>query len=185
MPAASVKRKQNKLRRHERHRRLSASSRGARLISTMQTGSKEVLCNARDRGDGVPFEAVATELKFFNEAQASKPYSSRVHITENEIQRWSVLSAQSRTVMFDQIATYLARSFHNSKLSFESCNAIMNDIYGVIISAGESPPALFLEIYLAFDEGEHYHNDRRDEDPALVYTRSRIAQILEGLSSSP
>ena len=60
----------------------------------------------------------------------------------------------------------------------------MNDVHGVISSADEIRPALFWEVYLAFDEGEYYHNDKRDEDPPEVSTRPMIARILEDLPSS-
>jgi hypothetical protein len=29
---------------------------------------------------------------------------------------------------------------------------------------------VWLTLYSAFDEGEHYHGDNRDEDPVDVYT---------------
>jgi hypothetical protein len=32
---------------------------------------------------------------------------------------------------------------------------------------------------LAFDEGEYYHNNNRDEDPIEVYTRPMIARIVD------
>ena len=73
----------------------------------------------------------------------------------------------------------LARGFHNSELSFEFCDAVVNDIHGVITSANEIRPTLFWDVYLAFDEGEYYHNDKRDEDPSEAYTRPMIARILD------
>ena len=80
--------------------------------------------------------------------------------------------------MYDLIAVYLARGFHDSELSFEFCDAVVNDIHRVITFADESRPALFWDVYLAFDEGEYYHNDKRDEDPVEVYTRPMIARIV-------
>src|SRR5258708_39521668 len=98
------------------------------------------------------FEAVMAELKSFGETQEGKPYSDRAHISEDKIQRWSALIGEPRAVLYDRIAVYLARGFHNSELSFEFCDAIANDIYGVITSAAESRPTLFWQVYLAFDE---------------------------------
>lgn len=125
------------------------------------------------------FDAVLVELKSIDQANLGKPYSNRTHLAEDDIQRWSALAGESRAVLYDHIAIYLARGFHNSELTFEFCDAIVNDIHGVITSSDEARPALFWEIYLAFDEGEYYHNEMRDEDPVEVYTRPEIARIVE------
>jgi hypothetical protein len=140
-------------------------------------------CGRVSKERGMSFEAVAAELKVFDDAQAGKDYSSRAHISEKEIQRWSALIGEPRAVLYDWIAVCLARGFHNSELSFEFCDAVANDIYGVISFADEIRPTLFWDVYLAFDEGEYYHNDKRDEDPSEVYTRPMIARILEDLPS--
>jgi hypothetical protein len=129
------------------------------------------------------FDAVLAELKSIDQAHAGKPYSNRTHLSEDDIQRWSALVGESRAVLYDQIAIYLARGFHNSALTFDFCDAIVNDIHGVITSADEDRPALFWEIYLAFDEGEYYHNEMRDEDPVEEYTRPLISRIVETRSS--
>ena len=46
-------------------------------------------------------------IKGFDEAHAGKPYSSRDHISENEIERWSALISKSRAVLYDLIAIFL------------------------------------------------------------------------------
>jgi len=130
------------------------------------------------------FDAVFAELLSIDQAQVGKPYFNRTHLAEDDIQRWSTLVGEPRAVLYDQIAIYLARGFHNSELTFDFCDAIVNDIHGVITSADETRPALFWEIYLAFDEGEYYQNEMRDEDPVDVYTRPLIARIVE-IRSSP
>ncbi len=48
----------------------------------------------------------------------------------------------------------------------------------------EGCPKFFLAVYLAFDEGEYYHDANRDEDPIETYTRPAIARILEGRSEN-
>ncbi len=85
----------------------------------------------------------------------------------------------SRAALYDQIAIHLARGFHNSDMTFTFCDAIVTDIHQVIIDANEERPGLFWRVYLAFDEGEYYHNNDRDEDPEEVYARPQIAQIIE------
>jgi hypothetical protein len=34
--------------------------------------------------------------------------------------------------------------------------------------------------FFAFDEGEYYHGNNRQEDPEATYTRPLIARIVEG-----
>lgn len=125
---------------------------------------------------------VVEELKRLHQSEAGKPYSSRVHITEQDIQRWSAITGETRLALYDQIAIYLARGFHGSELDFEFCDAIVNDINGVITSADDIRPELFCEVYLAFDEGEHYHANSREEDPIDVYTRPLITAVVEKFS---
>ena len=55
---------------------------------------------------------------------------------------------------------------------------MVNDLYGVITSTDEHCPTLFWDVYFAFDEGEYYHGNNRDEDPVEVYTRPMIARIV-------
>jgi hypothetical protein len=63
-------------------------------------------------------------------------------------------------------------------LTFAFCDAVVNDLHGVITFANELRPGLFWEVFLAFDEGEYYHGNNRDEDPAEIYTRPLIAHII-------
>src|SRR5665213_1100407 len=99
----------------------------------------------------------------------------------DDIERRSALTGTPRSVLCDQVAIHLARGFHRSELTFEFCDAIVNDIFGVVTSAEGDWPALFYQVYCAFDEGEYEHRDRPDEDPVEVYTRPYITQIVTGL----
>jgi hypothetical protein len=128
---------------------------------------------------------VLSELKRIGDAEAGKPYSCRAHLDDADIQRWSHLIDEPRSALYDELAVYLARGFHGRELEFEFCDAIMNDIFGLIISAeGELMPELFYRIYCAFDEGEFYHGDNRQEDPVEAYTRPQIADIVENLPAA-
>ena len=126
-------------------------------------------------------EAVIEELNRFRQNEAGKPYSSRTHVTDADIQRWSTLTGEPRSVLYDRIAIYLARGFYHSELDFEFCDAIVNDIHAIITAADDIRPDLFWDIYLAFDEGEYYHANNREEDPVDVYTRPLIAAVIERL----
>ncbi|MGI9074437.1 MAG: hypothetical protein ACR2JB_24695 [Bryobacteraceae bacterium] len=124
------------------------------------------------------FDIVIADLKSIYQVQAETS-SQRARLTDHDIQRWSTLVGQSRALLYDQVATYLPSCFHSSELDFESCDAIVNDIHGVITFADESRPDLFWAVYLAFDEGEYYHRDQLGEDPVEVYTRPMIAGSLK------
>lgn len=126
------------------------------------------------------FDVVLSDLKTIYPANEDLPYAERNHLTEDDIRKWCALIGQSRAVLFDRIATWLALGFNNSELSFGFCDAVVNDIFGVITSSDEPTPKHFWEIYLAFDAGEYYHN--RDEDPVPTYTRPAIAAIIAKLS---
>jgi hypothetical protein len=128
------------------------------------------------------FDVVRDELMRIYRSEAGKSYSHRARLTNEDIQRWTALIGEPRSVLYDRIAVYLARGFHNSELDFEICDTIINEIHGIITAMDDSRPGLFGEVYLAFDGGEFYHEDKRDEDPVEIYTRPRIAVILEKLS---
>src|SRR5580692_5647206 len=127
------------------------------------------------------FEVVLEELKRFRQTESGEQHSRRARLTDNDIQRWSALIGEPRSALYEQIAIYLAHGFHSSELDFEFCDAIVNSIHAVIISANENRPDLFWEVFLAFDAGEYYHGNNRNEDPAEVYTRPLIARVVETL----
>ena len=106
------------------------------------------------------------------------------HLTEQDVQRWSIVCGWSRSQLFDEIAKCLALGFNTSALSFEFCDMVVNDLFGLVTSTSGPIPQLFWEVYLAFDEGEYYHGNNRDEDPVEAYTRPMIARIVEVIGTS-
>jgi hypothetical protein len=110
--------------------------------------------------------------------QLGYPHARVPGLTEVDVQRWSTMLGESRSHLYDRIATHLVNRFQTSELSFAFSDAVVNDLFGVITFADESRPPLFWDVYLAFDEGEYYHGNNRDEDPVEVYTRTMIARIL-------
>ncbi len=125
------------------------------------------------------FQDVLADLKEFYLAVADKPYSSKTRLTEEDVTRWSTLIGEPRAVLYDRIASYLALGFYNSELTFEFCDAVVNDIHRIISCAHEERPDLFWQVFLAFDQGEYCHGGNRNEDPVEVYTRPLVAQIVE------
>ncbi len=106
------------------------------------------------------------------------------HLTEADVQGWSTVSGWSRSRVFDEIAKTLALGFNASELSFEFCDAVVNDLFGPVTNTSGPRPQLFWDVYSAFDEGEFYHDNNRNEDPVERYTRPTIARIVEAIGTS-
>ena len=106
------------------------------------------------------------------------------HLTEADVLRWSAVAGWSRSQVFEEIAKFLALGFNTSELSFKFCDAIVNDLFGPYTDTSRPKSELFWDVYLAFDEGEYYHGNNRDEDPVETYTRPMIARIVEALETS-
>ena len=104
------------------------------------------------------------------------------HLTEADVLRWSTGSGLSRRQLFDGIAKCLALGFHSSELSFEFCDGVMNDLFGPVTNTDGPKPELFWDVYSAFDEGEYYHGNNRDDDPVETYTRPIIDRIVKELA---
>jgi hypothetical protein len=140
-----------------------------------------VSCGGDPQGNSVDFDVVTSDLHAIYQARSGVPNSESIRLNEDNVRRWTELLGEPRAVLYDRIATYLARGFNNSELPFTFCDAVANDIHGVITSANEDRPELFWKVFLAFDEGEYYHNNNRDEDPVEMYTRPEIARIVASL----
>jgi hypothetical protein len=81
-------------------------------------------------------------------------------------------------------STRLALGYNSSELTFEFCDMVVNDLSTPVTNTSGPKPQDFWEVYSAFDEGEYYHGDNRDEDPVEVYTRPMIARIVAVLGTS-
>lgn len=104
-------------------------------------------------------------------------------LTNFDILKWTASAGMPRQDLYDQLAIELARGFHSSALSFEFCDAVVNEIHSIIIFRNEQRPHFFWEIYLAFDSGEYYHEGNRGEHPAEAYTRPQIERILDTVTA--
>ena len=123
-----------------------------------------------------------SELRRIYQEQTSQPsFRGVVRLKDADVQQWADRVGVSRPDFYNELAIRLARGFASSELTFEFCDAVLNGIHDVIGNAGEERPELFWRIYVAFDEGEYYHDNNRQEDPAEAYTRPMIADILKTL----
>ena len=101
------------------------------------------------------------------------------HMTEADVLRWSAARSLSRRQLFDEVAKWLALGFCSSELSFEFCDAVANDLASLVMNTDGPKPELFWDVYSAFDEGEYYHGNNRNEDPVEIYTRPMIERIVK------
>lgn len=130
------------------------------------------------------FAEVTLELAELYKNQLGYPHPPVSGLREADVQRWSTSLGVSRATLYDQIALHLARGFHASVLTFAFCDAVVNDLHGVITFANEDRPDLFWKVFLAFDEGEFHHHSNRGEDPKEVYTRPMIGRIIKDVSQT-
>jgi hypothetical protein len=107
------------------------------------------------------------------------------HLSEADVQRWSNVCGWSRSQLFDEIAIRLAVGYNTSELSFEFCDMVVNDLAGPVTDTSGPGPQIFWEVYSAFDEGEYCHGNNRDENPVEVYTRPKIARVVEVYGTCP
>jgi hypothetical protein len=107
------------------------------------------------------------------------------HLLEADVERWSNLCGWSRSQLFDEIAIRLAIGYNTSELSFKFCDMVVNDLFGPVTNTSGPKSQIFWEVYSAFDEGEYYHGNNRNEDPVEVYTRPMIARVIELLRTFP
>jgi hypothetical protein len=107
------------------------------------------------------------------------PVPHSVLLTEADIGAWKNSTGLSRNELYDRIAIYLARGFHRDELDFGFCDRVVNELLAINSRAGESPPAVFWKVFLAFDSGEFYPGGDRNPDPVETYTRPQIAEVVQ------
>ena len=124
------------------------------------------------------FDAVIADLEAIYRAELEDDdFAPTSKLSERDVLKWSKQLAVSKGTLYDEVAMFLARGFHKRELPFAFCDNIINDLWVLSRFAEEFPPDLFWSVYRAFDEGE---DERRvGEDPAEIYTRPRIAEIVE------
>jgi hypothetical protein len=82
--------------------------------------------------------------------------------------------------LLDEFAIRLAGEFSVDELSFELCDAVVNDLFGVCTHQrlGDFPP-LFWEVYEAFDAGEFHRTPDQSDDPVANHTVPMIEEFLK------
>ena len=99
-------------------------------------------------------------------------------ISDNDIEKWSDNIGLSGGALYDALALRLADGFHRSEYSFGFCDMVVNYLFARGTLREDRLPDLFMSVFLAFDSGEFYHDNNREEDPVEMYTRPQLADIL-------
>jgi hypothetical protein len=107
-------------------------------------------------------------------------------ISEADISRWTNGLVEEEEVLYDGLAALLARGYHERRYSFEFCDAVVNELYGPMISKQcETPPPawpkLFWRVFEAFDAGEFHRQPDKSDDPVAEFTDPEIANIVRDL----
>jgi len=93
---------------------------------------------------------IVRELKtFYKDGVAYRDLDR--HLTDADVGRWSTVRGWTRSQLFEEIAEYLALGFNTRELSFEFCDAVVNDLSVAVTSTSGPRPQLFWEVYSAFD----------------------------------
>lgn len=100
-------------------------------------------------------------------------------IKEGDVANWASQYGGKRQRVYDEVACFLAVAFHERRLPFAFCNAIMNDLEAVISNADDKRPDLFWRVYLAFDAGEFHRRGDKSDDPVSEHAGPAIAAIVE------
>jgi len=100
-------------------------------------------------------------------------------LSASDIERWIEIVGSTKRHAYDVIARHLAVGFHEGRFPFWFCDSVVNAVVGFAyddcLQNGEDLPALFYEVYLAFDAGEV---GRAGMDPIEIHTRPMIAEII-------
>ena len=102
-------------------------------------------------------------------------------ISESDVDLWASGCGGDRGRVYDAFARYLAVAFHEQRLPFAFCDAVMNDLEGVIIRADDLRPDLFWQVFSAFDAGEFHRRKDKSDDPVAEHTEPAIAEIVRSL----
>ena len=108
-----------------------------------------------------------------------------VLITPDDLLAWDV-DEEALDAFLDSVSLQVARRYASGELTFDTADAIVNALnllpLGFESPAVASRPALFWEIYLAFDSGEFHRTRDRSDNPVAEHTVPAIQALLARLS---
>jgi hypothetical protein len=83
--------------------------------------------------------------------------------------------------LYNKISLMIAEGYTSGSLKYEICDGIMNELFFILVNNlqnNENFPEPFLEIFNAFDAGEHYRKTDKSDDPIKDHTDPWIAEIM-------
>jgi hypothetical protein len=102
---------------------------------------------------------------------------------QEDIDTWAGSSLQTEAALYDSIGAELARGYFERRYSYDFCDAIVNQLYALMIEKQLLEPAppwprLFFRVYEAFDAGEYHSTAAKSDDPIAELTDPEIAKIV-------
>jgi hypothetical protein len=106
--------------------------------------------------------------------------------SDTDLARWGGDSEEDIAKFFDKIGREIALAYHSGQVSFSFCDLLVNDLFALVIDRSRNDPqppwpALFYEVYEAFDAGEWHRRDDKSDDPVEEYTNPAIDGIVAKL----
>jgi hypothetical protein len=102
---------------------------------------------------------------------------------QQDIDLWTGGSEEAEPALYNRIAEELALGYSEKRYSFEFCDAVVNQLWGLLID--KQPlgtfPELFRRVYDAFDAGEYYRTADASDEPIISFTDPAIAEIVRSL----
>lgn len=98
----------------------------------------------------------------------------------------SIGEAEDIAAFLDRFAARLARAYHHGELSYAVCDSIACDLWGVVQGlwldgVAHRWPALFQQVFEAFDAGARHARADGADDPVATRTDPAIAAIVATL----
>lgn len=99
---------------------------------------------------------------------------------DSEVDAFCAEHSITREQFADAVSRSVATGYHNGDFDFSLCDGVMNHLYAFITQRGELPmPPYAQSVFLAFDEGEYYHqDDPPGASPEELYTKPQIRDII-------
>ncbi|MFZ3087756.1 MAG: hypothetical protein WA123_06795 [Methylotenera sp.] len=101
---------------------------------------------------------------------------AKFELDQVQIDAYCKSSEISEYQLFDDLAKYIAHGYAKNQLTFEFCDAVINEVWRM----SETDLSNYAySVYSAFDQGEFYRlSDTKDVEPHEIYTRPLINQII-------
>ena len=103
-----------------------------------------------------------------------------IPLPHDEVERIRTTRNISDGDFFDLFARRVAHEYEAGRLVFEVADVAMNSLYGYVTNHYDVIlPSYALEVFVAFDDGEHHHHDDpAGTDPEEKYTKPQIHSIV-------